>query len=272
MDNKENIEFDLLLNAIRKIYGYDFRNYAQASLKRRINDFMNQNGFSSFGSMISPLIENKVLFKSFFFNITVTYTEMFRDPDFYINLKKLIIPYLKQLPFFKIWHVGCSTGEEVFSLAIVLKEEKILERATIYATDYNDFVLKKAKTGLIQTNNLHLYERNYAETKPKAPLSNYYNTIYNMIYLKPEILKKITFGNHNLVTDSVFGEMNLILCRNVLIYFNSQLQHKVFLLLTDSLEKNGYLCLGTKEMIVDPELKKHYHLINERNKIYQKSS
>lgn len=245
----ENIEVQLLLEAIYLKYGYDFRDYARASVKRRILHHFNLSGLKNLAEMQHQILYNTDFFEGCLLDLSINVTEMFRDPSFYQTLREKVIPLLKTYPFIKVWHAGCSTGEEAYSMAILLKEEGLYKRAQIYATDFNDIVLQKAKEGIYPVEHIKDYTLNYQRAGGKTSFVEYYTAHHNSIIMDRSLKKNIVFANHNLETDGIFGEMQLILCRNVLIYFNRDLQNRVIKLFHDSLGRHGILCLGSKENI-----------------------
>jgi chemotaxis protein methyltransferase CheR len=220
--------------------------------------------------MIPRLLYDESFFQVFVREFSITVTDMFRDPHVYLSLRKNVIPLLKTYPFVKIWHAGCATGEEAYSLAIVLKEEGLYDRATLFATDFNDTALDKAKKGIYALDNARKFTANYQAAGGKTSFSEYYNARYEAMAINQSLRKNITFANHNLVTDAVFGEMQLILCRNVLIYFEKELQDRVLHLFSDSLTHGGILCLGTKESLRFSSVGKCFQAVDEDAKIYRK--
>lgn len=266
----ENIEIYLLLEAIYNRYGYDFRQYTRASLKRRITTFLQKKRLQKISDMIPILLHNEEFFNQLIYHFSITVTEMFRDPFFYRSVRNKIIPYLKTYPFVKIWIAGCATGEEVYSLAIMLKEEGLYERCTIFATDFNDAALLKAKEGIYSLKDMKTFTTNYLQTEGKDAFSQYYYAQYESAIMDTSLKERITFANHNLVTDNVFGEMHLIFCRNVLIYFDRSLQNRVLRLFSNSLTRNGFLCLGTKETINFSNIAYEFDIIDDIAKTYQK--
>ena len=266
----ETIEFNLLLDAITKQYGYDFRNYARATLMRRIKGLMKQTEINRISEIIPRILYNEEFFGSFLSAMSVTVTEMFRDPDFYKALNQKVIPILETYPYFKIWHAGCATGEEVYSLAIMLEESDLLRRATIYGTDINGQSLRIAKEGIYPMDKLKTYTANYNKAEGKASFSNYYHAHYNSAKFLEHLKKQLTFSFHNLVSDGIFGEMNIILCRNVLIYFDRKLQNRVLNLFYNSLSRRGLLCLGTKESINFSDVEDKFEVISSKQKILRK--
>nr|WP_320118540.1 protein-glutamate O-methyltransferase CheR [uncultured Marinifilum sp.] len=265
-----DIEINLLLEAIYQQYSYDFRNYSKAHIKRRLMHRMAIGSFSSISQMQEKLLREKNFFIDLLEDLSINVTEMFRDPDFYKSFRENVIPTLKTHPFIKVWHAGCSTGEEVYSLAILLHEEGLLDRCQIYATDFNRKVLEVAKSGIYNTQDLDKFEQNYIKSGGKKNLSDYYTLKYGSIKLDQNLSKRVVFADHNLVTDHVFAEVNLILCRNVLIYFNKDLQNKVINLFYDSLLHSGYLCLGTKESLKFTQYDKLFSDTDSKQKIFKK--
>jgi len=245
----ENIETRLLLEAVCQRYGYDFRHYSPASLKRRIFNFLAKSEFRKVSELIPYLLHDEKAFTAFLFNISVTVTEMFRDPQAYRALREQVVPYLKTYPFIKIWLAGCATGEELYSMAILLEEEGLLERSQIYATDINEESLAIARTGIYEISRLKEYTRNYQMAGGKASFADYYHSRYGSAIMRESLRRNVVFSSHNLAADAVFGEMNLVACRNVLIYFDQHLQDRALNLFRDSLVPQGFLWLGTKESL-----------------------
>lgn len=266
----ENIEIDLLLEAVFKRYGYDFRHYARASIDRRVRHFLVKSGCSTISEMIPRLLRDESFFGRMVRDFSITVTEMFRDPHVYASIRSNVVPFLKTFPFIKAWHAGCATGEEAYSLAIVLKEEGLYDRATIFATDFNDVALEKAKQGIYAIEKVKQITQNYRAAGGSGSFSEYYQARYGAAALSGSLGKNIVFANHNLETDSVFGEMHLILCRNVLIYFDRELQDRVFGLFCESLVRGGFLCLGTKETLAFSGVKDRFEPVDEKARIYQK--
>lgn len=266
----EDIEISLLLEGIYLKYGYDFRSYSSAHMKRRILRRMCISGLGSISDMQYKVLYDKEFFKLILSDFSINVTEMFRDPNFYKAFRENVIPILKTYPFIRIWHAGCSTGEEVYSMAILLKEEGLYERVQIYATDFNTTVLEKAKDGIYAIHNIKEYTYNYQQAGGKASFADYYTAKYDSVMIDTSLKKKITFAEHNLVTDGVFGEMHVIICRNVLIYFNRDLQNNVINLFYDSLSSGCFLCLGTKESISFSNNRNNFETFCEDEKIYRK--
>ncbi len=267
----EKIEIDLFLDAIFKRYGYDFRHYAKASIGRRIRNLLKKTDFKQISEMIPKLLNDESFFDSIAYDFSITVTEMFRDPDFFLALREKVFPYLRTYPFMKIWHAGCATGEEVYSLAILLQEEGLYDHVTIYATDINNAALQKAKDGIYPLKDMRKFTANYQKSGGKNAFSDYYYAQYQSAIMEKSLKNNITFANHNLVTDGVFGEMNLILCRNVLIYFDKTLQARVHELFDDCLTRGGFLALGNKETLQFSNIEKKFKITDRKNKIFQKT-
>ncbi len=266
----EDIELPLLLDAVFQRYGYDFRNYAKATMLRRVRQFVDKTGYKHISDLIPKILRDPSFFQALVADFSITVTEMFRDPPFYKAIREQVVSLLKTYPFIKIWHAGCATGEEVYAMAILLKEEGLYERSTIFATDINDNALTKAKEGVFSLEHIREYTENYQESAGCHSFSEYYHADQKNMIVNSSLKKNITFANHNLVSDQVFGEMHLILCRNVIIYFNKDLQNRVLQLFHDSLIRGGFLCLGSKETLRFSLIHDQYRTIDGKNKIYQK--
>lgn len=258
-------------NAILTKYGYDFTDYALSSFKRRVILVLKRYGMASMDVLINRVVNDIPFFDQVLRDITVNTTEMFRDPTFFRALRTQVVPILASRPEFNIWHAACSTGEEVFSLAILLKEEGLLSRANIYATDINHQVLKKAAQGRFALRNVPLFTQNYEQSGPKAALTDYYKTEGNEMVFDPTLIKDIKFKHHDLAVDDHFYKFDLILCRNVMIYFNQQLQNRVFEMLHQSLFVGGYLTLGAKESMVWCRIADKFETVNDLERIYRKT-
>lgn len=251
-------------------YGYDFREYSRASIHRRIERFITNHRFKDLDALQLAIFSDAYFFEKFLQELTVNVTEMFRDPSFFLALRKKVLPMLSTYAHIKIWDAGCSSGEELFSLAILLKEEGLLKRTKIYATDINQKVLKQASEGIFSAKNIAAYTAGYYASGGKAAFSDYFNSNYGSIKFDASLIKGVTFYPHNLSTDFSFNEFNLIICRNVLIYFNRKLQERVLNLFDDSLVSLGYLALGKKETIYLSNISKKYEFIDKDNRIYRK--
>lgn len=267
----ERIEIELLLEAIFQRYGYDFRSYSRASIERRTRQFLTTSGCASVSEMIPRVLHDEQFFSRLAQSFSISVTEMFRDPFFYAALREKVVPLLKTWPHVKIWHAGCATGEEVYSLAIVLEEAGLLERATIYATDFNDAALSKAREGIYELSKLRQATENYQQSGGTESFSDYYHARYDAATMDGALRQRITFSNHNLASDSAFGDMHLVFCRNVLIYFNRELQNRALGLLTESLVHGGFLCLGSKEDLQFTQVSDDYAKVDERARIYKRT-
>lgn len=266
----EDIEIRLLLEAIYQLYGYDFRSYSQASMRRRIMHRLTMSGFSTVLQMTDRVLRDRQFFVTLLNDLTVNVTEMYRDPEFYKAFRDEVVPVLKTFPFIKIWHAGCATGEEIYSMAILLEEEGLYERAMLYATDIDKNVLASAKKGIYPIHAFKQYAENYRRAGGRHSLSDYATARYDSVIMEQRLKRNIVFADHDLATDQVFGEMHVILCRNVLIYFDRSLQQRVFRLFDDSLDLGGYLCLGTKESLRFSGDEDAFEVVNKPMRIFRK--
>lgn len=266
----EKIEISLLLEAIFQKYGYDFRNYSIAHVRRRIRRRMQLGGFESISALQHRVIYDDSFFYTLLTDLSINVTEMFRDPSFFLAVRREVVPLLATYPFVRVWHAGCSTGEELYSMAILLKEEGLFDRVQLYATDFNNVVLQKAKEGIVSAKSLKEYTENYQRGGGCQSFADYYTAKYERAILEPSLKEKVVFANHNLVTDQVFGEMQMIVCRNVLIYFSRELQTRVIGLFYDSLCRGGILCLGTKESLRFSGLDDKFEQLLPDEQIYRK--
>jgi chemotaxis protein methyltransferase CheR len=269
--NLENKELKDLLESIRYVYGYDFTDYAEASVKRRILHFMVTKKIESLDEFGKMIVRDEKLFEEFIQVVSVTVTEMFRDPKFYKSLRENVIKRLATYPFIKIWVAGCATGEEVYSIAILLKEEGLLSRSVIYATDINQKSLQIAKDGVYAMENMKSHTINYQKAGGLESFSDYYKAKYNSVMFDKSLKQNIVFAPHNLAVDKSFNEFQFIICRNVLIYFNQQLQNKVINLFYESLCTFGFLGLGNKESLLFSEKRKQFDEIDRKEKIFMKT-
>ncbi|OUL32990.1 chemotaxis protein CheR [Nostoc sp. T09] len=266
----EDIEIQLLLEGVYRYWGYDFRNYALSSLKRRIYQFIKKEGFTSVSDLQARVLHDQECLERFLLSLTVNVTSMFRDPSFYLALRKEVIPLLRTYPFVRIWHAGCSTGEEVYSMAILLEEEKLYQRCRIYATDFNERVLQKAKSGIFPLKQMQEYTQLYLKAGGKESFSEYYTPGYDSAIIRASLRENIVFAQHNLATDSSFNEFHIIICRNVLIYFNQTLQKHVHELFYNSLCPFGILGLGRQESIRFTSQDHHYQELVKGEKLYRR--
>ena len=264
-------ELKELLESIRYVYGYDFTEYSEASVKRRIDHFMNSSKIGSLRALGKALLKEDAFFEQFIQEVTVNVTEMFRDPAFYKSLRENVIMRLATYPFIKVWIAGSSTGEEIYSIAILLKEEGLLERSVIYATDINQKALQTAREGIYSMGNMKNYTTNYIKSGGQRSFSDYYIAKYDSVLLDRSLKQNIVFSVHNLAVDRSFNEFQLILCRNVLIYFNQGLQNKVINLFYESLCPFGFLALGNKESLLFADKRKMFEEADKKEKIFIKT-
>lgn len=263
-------EVDELLKVVHSTYGYDFTNYSKASLIRRISKYMEDLKIANLLDLKYLLVNDRNSFEIFLQNITVNVTEMFRDPEFYRTIREQVLPIIATYPTIKIWHAGCSSGEEVYSMAILLSEAGLLNRTRIYATDINPANIEKSKKGIMPLELMKDYGINYLKAGGEQDFSSYYTAKYNYTIISKELRKNILFSQHNLVTDQVFNEFQLIFCRNVMIYFNRDLQNTVIKLFYDSLATLGYLAIGIKESLLFSDHRKCFEETSRQQKIFRK--
>jgi len=266
------IERHLLLEGIFLRYGYDFRQYAEASFDRRLLKIQEELGAESLLDVLKKLLHSTEDFRKILPYLTIHTTEFFRDPEFFLGLRRHVFPVLQTYPTLKIWVAGCSTGEEVYSLAIALAEEGLLERTQIYGTDINPRVLKQAQDGIFDIETIGLFAKNYVAAGGARSPSEYYTAQYGLVRFHPSLREKMLFTEHNLATDSVFSEMHLILCRNVLIYFDRTLQDRVFQLFSQSLISRGFLGIGSKESIQFSSVSGSFENLDGSAKIFRMKS
>jgi len=266
----EKIEIQLLLEGMFRHYGFDFRDYALASLKRRIWNTIQAEQLITVSGLQEKVLHDPECLERFLLGLSVHVTAMFRDPGFYSSFRRNVVPLLRTYPFIRIWHAGCSTGEEVYSMAILLHEEGLYHRCRIYATDMNEMVLKKAKAGIYPLDQMQEYTQNYLQAGGKRAFSEYYTAAYDNAIFRSWLKENIVFSQHNLATDRSFNEFNVILCRNVLIYFNQSLQERVHKLLYESLARFGVLGLGRQESLNFTPHEHHYEALDKREKLYRR--
>ncbi len=266
----ERIEIELLLEGIFRHYGFDFRSYAYASIRRRLWKRIEEEGLSSVSALQEKVLHDSVMMEKLLLDLSINVTAMFRDPGFYVTFREHVVPLLRTYPFIRIWHAGCSTGEEVYSMAILLREEGLYDRARIYATDINEVVLQRAKAGIFPLERMQEYTDNYMKAGGTKSFSEYYTAKYGGALFDQSLTKNVVFAQHNLVTDRSFSEFNVILCRNVLIYFDKALQSKVHSLFYESLVMFGVLVLGSKETLRFMAHEECYQQIAPPEKIFRK--
>lgn len=269
-DPVDDPEIELLLDDLMEVHGYDFSDYSKASFKRRVNRLFTLDNFPSFAEFRFRLRTDEQFAERFVEEVTVNVTEMFRDPGFFVALREQVLPHLATYPLIRIWHAGCSTGEEVYSMAILLKEEGILHKSILYGTDLSPGVISRARTGMFDLSLMKANSENYIKAGGKTDFSTYYTARYNNAVFDPSLGNKMVFATHNLVSDRSFNHFQLILCRNVLIYFQRDLQDRVFNLLNDSLEPLGFLGLGSRETIRFAKVAGNFEPINTKHKIWRK--
>lgn len=263
------IELELVVEAIFRRYGYDFRHYARASLERRVRDFARRAGMHGLLPLLPRILHDEQFASSLVDELAVPVTELFRDPDFYREFRTDVIPILKTYPYVKIWHAGCATGEEVYSMAVILHEEGFLDRAQLYATDFNQRVLDQARRGIYRIDDVRKATHNYNQTAPKGSFHDYYHARYQSAVIERFLRSRITFAHHNLATEAAFGSMHVIVCRNVLIYFDKELQTQVLSLFRDSLTRRGFLVLGSRETLDFSPVASDFEATHERWRIYR---
>lgn len=265
-----DFEMETLQDDFMELYGYDFFGYARASFKRRLQRLFILGNWNDFDSFRSRLRTDPDYFQNAVTEISVNVTEMFRDPVFFKTLREQVIPVLATYPFIRIWHAGCATGEEVYSMAILLEEAGVLHKSILYATDINTRALERARKGVFSNVPLQQYSRNYRAAGGLGDFSAYYSANYSFVKFSEHFSKRMVFSPHNLVSDYSFNSFQLILCRNVLIYFDRDLQAKVFNLFDKSLEPLGFLALGTKESVRFAPIAPNYQQLENREKIWRK--
>lgn len=265
------VEVECLLDALFFKWGYDFRGYSRASLRRRVARYVTEEQFTRLADLQHELIRDRQRSQHFVRGLTINVTDMFRDPSFYKVLREQVIPELKSHPFLKIWHAGCSTGEEAYSMSILLQEEGLGDRAVIYATDINTRVLEQARKGIYHEKQWATANENYLASGAKGQLSDYVSTGYERFMMDPVLKKNIVFTQHDLVTDQVFGDMQLVVCRNVLIYFRRELQERVLALFYQSLDMGGFLGLGIKESLGSLANRQHFRPVDAAMRVFQRT-
>ncbi|MCB0395048.1 MAG: protein-glutamate O-methyltransferase CheR [Flavobacteriales bacterium] len=265
-----DIEIPLLLEAIFQRYGYDFRSYSKAHVKRRILQRLRLSGLESVSMLQHRVLADPSFASEVLKDLSINVTEMFRDPKFYAAVREKVVPLLKTWSYCKIWHAGCSTGEEVYSMAILLSEEGVYDRTQLYATDFNYDVVKQAREGIYPIQQMKRHAMNYVSSGARASFTDHFYAKYDSAIMNNNLKKNIVWAHHNLVTDGDFTETNMIVCRNVLIYFNKDLQNKVIRLFHQSLVRGGILCLGHKETLMFSEYGKYFEALDEGQRIYKK--
>ncbi len=268
----EQIEQQLLLEAVYRKYHYDFRHYSPASIRRRLLQAKERFHCDSISMLQHQVLHDGEAFQKFLPFLTVQVSEMFRDPSYFLALRRDVVPHLRTYPSLKVWVAGCSAGEELYSLAILFREEGLESRTVFYATDINKEALKIAEAGVYSLDRVATFTRNHRQSGGKSSLSDYYTTGYNRAMFDKTLRAQTVFSDHSLVSDTVFAEMHLISCRNVLIYFDQTLQNRVFGLFNDSLVRRGFLGLGAKETLRFSDYMDSFTEWNREERIYQKQT
>lgn len=266
----EDIEIRLLLEALFVRYHYDFRNYSMASLKRRLRQARQQLGFATFSAMQESLLHDPAMLPRLLRYLTVQVSEMFRDPDYFRAIRENVVPHLRTYPSLKVWIAGCSEGEELYSFVILFREEGLEERTIFYATDINHEALQAAEAGVYALDRLQLFTENHRKSGGTSSLSDYYQAAYGRVSFDRTLRRNVVFSDHSLVTDAVFGEMQLISCRNVMIYFDRKLRDRAIGLFSESLARKGFLGLGAKESLRFSRHASDFDDFVREEKIYQR--
>jgi chemotaxis protein methyltransferase CheR len=269
-DELERVEIDLLLEGIYRRYGFDFREYAPASLRRRLWRRIQAEGLASVSGLQEKVLHDPACMERLLLDLSINVTAMFRDPSFYVAFREKVAPLLRTYPFTRIWVAGCSTGEEVYSLAILLTEEELYERTRIYATDINEAVLDRARSGVFPLDKMRAYTENYIRAGGTSAFSEYYVAAYDGAQFARSLVENVVFAQHNLVSDRSFNEFNVVLCRNVMIYFDRSLQARVHRLFYESLAPFGVLALGHKESLAFSPHAQDFEELEPQEKIYRR--
>lgn len=269
-DDLETLEIQLLLEGVYRRYGFDFREYAYSSLRRRIREQMRAEEVGSVSELQAKVLHDPACWRRLFLKLGVNVTSMFRDPGFYLAFRRKVVPLLESLPFIRIWHAGCASGEEVYSMAILLHEVGLYDRCRIYATDINENILRRGKSGIYPLTLMQEYTNNYHNAGGTRSFSEYYTARYGNAIFRSSLRENVVFSQHNLASDGAFNEFNVIFCRNVMIYFNSALQHRVHELLYGSLVTFGVLGLGRRESLKYTPCEDCYSPLESAEALYRK--
>ena len=267
----EALEIDLLLEAIYRQHGFDFRGYARSSLRRRVRGVVEAEGLTTVSGLMERMLHDPACLDRLLLGLSVNVSAMFRDPGFFLAFRRHAVPLLRTYPFIRIWQAGCSTGEEVYSLAILLQEEGLYDRCRIYATDMNELVLRKARAGIFPIDVMQKYTANYGASGGTSAFSDYYTAAYDHVVLRQSLRENVVFAQHNLATDGVFNEFNVILCRNVMIYFTPPLQARVYDLFARSFATFGLLGIGSHESLPGPASGHEYERLVPREKLFRRT-
>jgi len=269
-DSVEALELELLLEAVYRQYGYDFRDYARTSMRRRVTKLMRDEQVDTISALQAGVLHDAAAWDRFLQGISVSVSSMFRDPHFFLAFRRRAVPVLRTYPFIRIWQAGCSLGEEAYTLAILLEEEGLYDRSLIYATDINDSTLRKAREGIYPAELMQKYTQNYMLAGGQRAFSEYYTARYEFAIMRPALQRNIVFSQHNLVSDGTFNEFNVILCRNVMIYFNRALQERTHTLFHASLSMFGILGLGSRESLRFLPQEPLYEQLEPGEKLYRR--
>jgi chemotaxis protein methyltransferase CheR len=269
-DSVEALELELLLEGVFRRYGYDFRDYARTSIRRRVTGLMKAEGVATVSALQERVLHDTAAWERFLQGVSVNVSAMFRDPSFFLAFRQRAVPLLRTYPFIRIWQAGCSLGEEAYSLAILLQEEGLYERSLIYATDINEVTLRQAREGIYPADLMQRYTQNYIQAGGRRSFSEYYTARYDFAMLRPSLQQNIVFSQHNLVSDGGFNEFNVVLCRNVMIYFNRSLQERTHTLLHTSLSMFGVLGLGARETLRFLPHERSYEPLVPEEKLYKR--
>ncbi|HWL07191.1 MAG TPA: CheR family methyltransferase [Planctomicrobium sp.] len=269
IDRVEDLELELLLESIYRQYHYDFRGYSLASIKRRLQQARERFGCSTFSQLQDRVLHDPTVLTELLSYLTIQVSELFRDPDYFRAIREHVVPHLRTYPSLKIWVAGCAEGEELYSLAILFREEGLEDRTLFYGTDINPTALKKAEAGCYSVDRIPLFTENHRKSGGKSSLSDYYTAAYGSVMFDKSLRRRVVFSDHSLVSDAVFAEVQFISCRNVLIYFRSELQDRAIGLFRDSLSRKGFLGLGAKESLRFSRHAQDFMEFDRKERIYQ---
>jgi len=269
-ESVEDVEFRLLLEAVFRKYHYDFRGYSRASLKRRLRQARERMGCATFSQVQDRVLHDATAFPELLTFLTVQVSELFRDPDYFRAVREKVVPYLRTYPSLKVWVAGCGAGEEVYSLAVLFREEGLEERTMIYGTDISSQALRRAEAGVYGLDRLALFTENHRRSGGKSSLSDYYTAAYGGAVFDKDLRRRVVFSDHSLATDQVFAEVQFVSCRNVLIYFDRPLQDRALGLFGDSLSRQGFLGLGAKESLRFSSRADAFETFDREARIYRK--
>lgn len=267
----ERLEMELLLEAIYRHYGYDFRSYARSSLRRRLKKRLEAEKVASFSALQDRVLHDSSAMEGLVRDMSVNVTGMFRDPTFFLAFRQKVVPMLRTYPFVRIWHAGCASGEEVYAMAILLEEEGLYERSRLYATDMNAEALDRARTGIFPISRMREYTASYQQAGGTRSFSEYYTASYGAALFHARLRENVLFAQHNLATDTSFSEFNVILCRNVLIYFDRSLKERTLKLFHDSLSPLGFMCLGRRESLRFTNVESEFQEVDGKERIFRRA-